>query len=38
MYNFKFIVQIQKWECEDVIAIKVGIGRHKTRINIIIKN
>jgi len=37
MYTFKYIVQIQKWEWEDVITRKINIGRHKVRINITIK-
>jgi len=36
-YNFKSIVQIQKWEWEDVIAKKVNIGGHKVIIDIAIK-
>jgi len=36
-YNFKYIVQIQKWEWKNTITIKVNIEEHKTRINITIK-
>ena len=37
MYNFKSIIQIQDRQGEDIITINISIGRHKVRINVVIK-